>query len=302
MNLYDDKELFDQAILQASEKLNINPAIIEKDYYVTLLLRNLVTHEPNIVFKGGTSLSKCYKLIKRFSEDIDLNYDNHGKKLTERMRKNLSKIVAESGSVLQLELVNSEEIKSRREFNKYMFQYESSYALGTLKPLLIVETSIAIKPFPTEVMQADSYIHQYLKAEGYYEFIKKYELEPFDVVVQTKERTFVDKLFAICDYYIQNKTDEHSRHLYDIHKLYSSISFDEKFEVLIEEVRLIRKTSKMCPSAQDDYDLLGLLQEIIEKDIYKKDYENITQDLLFEEVDYNLVISTLREFLKLNIF
>lgn len=116
MNLYDDKELFDQAILQASEKLNINPAIIEKDYYVTLLLRNLVTHEPNIVFKGGTSLSKCYKLIKRFSEDIDLNYDNHGKKLTERMRKNLSKIVAESGSVLQLELVNSEEIKSRRVF------------------------------------------------------------------------------------------------------------------------------------------------------------------------------------------
>ena len=77
MNLHTNKELFDQAVIMASEAMMINPAIVEKDYYVTYLLKELVSQEPNIIFKGGTSLSKCYKLINRFSEDIDLSYDNN---------------------------------------------------------------------------------------------------------------------------------------------------------------------------------------------------------------------------------
>ena len=52
-------------------------AIIEKDYYVTLVLKEIATRNPDIVFKGGTSLSKCYKIIDRFSEDIDLNIKEH---------------------------------------------------------------------------------------------------------------------------------------------------------------------------------------------------------------------------------
>lgn len=82
MNLCDDKTIFQQAILQASQKLNIHPAIIEKDYYVTQMLQQLVSKDPDIIFKGGTSLSKCYKVIDRFSEDIDLNYDSHNTHLS----------------------------------------------------------------------------------------------------------------------------------------------------------------------------------------------------------------------------
>ena len=44
----------------ASEAMIINPATIEKDYYVTYFLKELVASDPNIVFRGGTSLSKCY--------------------------------------------------------------------------------------------------------------------------------------------------------------------------------------------------------------------------------------------------
>lgn len=47
---------------------------MEKDYYLTLFLKSLVARQRGIVFKGGTSLSKCHKVIDRFSEDIDLNY------------------------------------------------------------------------------------------------------------------------------------------------------------------------------------------------------------------------------------
>ena len=59
MMLHNDKDLFETLVIEASEKLGIGPVIIEKDYYVTLFLREIVNRQPNIIFKGGTSLSKC---------------------------------------------------------------------------------------------------------------------------------------------------------------------------------------------------------------------------------------------------
>ena len=64
--LHNDQSLFEQVILRVSEDTGIEASIIEKDYYVTLLLQRIVVQQPNIIFKGGTSLSKCCKLINRF--------------------------------------------------------------------------------------------------------------------------------------------------------------------------------------------------------------------------------------------
>ena len=75
MRLHKEKELFEQVVLGASEWKQVPPAIIEKDYYVTIFLDALVKRVPNLIFKGGTSLSKCHKVINRFSEDIDLTLD-----------------------------------------------------------------------------------------------------------------------------------------------------------------------------------------------------------------------------------
>ena len=66
---------FEQAILRAAEHFGgrgLRPAVIEKDYYVTEALRIIsVTAGDKVIFKGGTSLSKGWNLIQRFSEDID---------------------------------------------------------------------------------------------------------------------------------------------------------------------------------------------------------------------------------------
>lgn len=75
MNLHKNKQEFYDTLLAVGNKFNTSPAIIEKDYYVTLFLDALSKRVPNLVFKGGTSLSKCYKIINRFSEDIDLTLD-----------------------------------------------------------------------------------------------------------------------------------------------------------------------------------------------------------------------------------
>lgn len=86
--LHDDKELFEQAVLKTAKYMNIDAGIVEKDYYVTLMLKELAETVPDLVFKGGTSLSKCHKIINRFSEDIDLTIE-YDAKPSESKRKNL---------------------------------------------------------------------------------------------------------------------------------------------------------------------------------------------------------------------
>ena len=66
MYLHENKELFKNLIVEVSILSGIRKEIIEKDYYVYLILKELVRLVPEIIFKGGTSLSKCYNLIKRF--------------------------------------------------------------------------------------------------------------------------------------------------------------------------------------------------------------------------------------------
>lgn len=71
MFLHNDKELFQEVIVTAAEDLGLVVRIVEKDYYVTMILKKLSIWCPECVFKGGTSLSKCHHVIDRFSEDID---------------------------------------------------------------------------------------------------------------------------------------------------------------------------------------------------------------------------------------
>ena len=85
MFLHEDREMFADIIREVNTRTGIPANIIEKDYYVTIILYLLASKEPGIVFKGGTSLSKCYKLIDRFSEDIDITFTEH---IGEGRRKN----------------------------------------------------------------------------------------------------------------------------------------------------------------------------------------------------------------------
>ena len=74
MKLHTIKEAFNNAILVASNNTNIAPDFIEKDYWISLVLKRLSVSKyvDFVVFKGGTSLSKGHKLINRFSEDVDV--------------------------------------------------------------------------------------------------------------------------------------------------------------------------------------------------------------------------------------
>ena len=77
MNLHENEQLFEDAVIATAQKLKIPEIYIEKDYWITVALYAIFhsTKETDAVFKGGTALAKCHKLINRFSEDIDLAID-----------------------------------------------------------------------------------------------------------------------------------------------------------------------------------------------------------------------------------
>lgn len=115
-------------------------------------------------------------------------------------------------------------------------------------------------------------------------------------------RTLIDKLYALGDYYLSDAVQEHSRHIYDICKLSDIVTLNANMKQLVREVFEERKPHEQCHSAKDGVDMNALLQEVIDKDIYKKDYEDITAKMLFEDVPYATAIKTLQKIVDYNLF
>ena len=304
MNLHNNKEIFKELITKTANHMNIEAiAMVEKDYYVTYFLSEIAKKQPDIIFKGGTSLSKCHKIINRFSEDVDLSVEPKTDKVTESQRRKLKKdileIIEESGFTLE----NPEDVRSRRDFNRYNINFHSSIEQDYLDKNLIVETSVFIKTFPNETKNVSSMVYDFLVSTNANNTIEEYGLKPFQMTVQALERTFADKVFAIADYFMRKENAERlSRHVYDLYKIKSQISFNEDFVKLVKEVREVRKPWKLCVSAQDGVDIQSVLKKIVSEDYYKQDYEQITQNMLFEDVPYSKAITVISDIIKAGIF
>lgn len=158
------------------------------------------------------------------------------------------------------------------------------------------------RSYPTEKIEADSFVYNYLLSNKNNDIIELYDLLPFTLNVQTTDRTFVDKLFALGDYYLAETIQWHSRYIYDLYKILPTIKFDDSLKSLVKTVREERKEHKTCLSAQDSIDMNLLIGEIINTEAYRHDYKNTTSALLFKSVDYNTSIGVLEEVLKRDIF
>ena len=255
--------------------------MIEKDTIQSIILMGLAKSEIPFVFKGGTSLSKCYGLIDRFSEDIDLSMNF---KPTENEKKKSKTIICGIAEDTGLILMNPDDIKSRHSYNKYVFEYESLFS--DIPPELIVETSFYQSAYPVETRGIGSFVGKFCQKRNI-ELPIPFEAALFDMRVQSLERTFIDKVFAVCDYRIRDMQDRDSRHLYDIAKLLPEIKLSDELIDLIDNVRKDRMQSKNNPSAQPEHDIPAMLKEIISSRFYESDYNIITKKLLYEDVSYD---------------
>ena len=291
--LHENREEFENAVNLASKHFHILPVIVEKDYYVTMILRKLSEDQGFVVFKGGTSLSKCHKVIKRFSEDIDITIDS---KLSQGQMKNLKASIKKIAAELGLAIPNIDETRSRRSYNRYVLEYQSVLPKpdDAVQTAVLMETSFAEVSFPTVVLPVHNYIGD-MMAEEAPEELENFYLNSFDMKVQGLDRTLADKIFAICDYYMQGKVKKHSRHIYDIYKLLQIVPQTEEFKTLVREVRDVRAMTNICPSAQPGVNVPQMLDFLVKNEIYKEDYENITSRILEENVSYDTAIEAVRK-------
>ena len=293
----ENRELFRDVILLTSQKLEVSEDIVEKDYYVTSILKKLSEIDYPIVFKGGTSLSKAFNVIDRFSEDIDITFTEHlGEARRKKLKYNIIKPIADD---LELNIRNFNSVESDKNLNHYDFYYESvvgDRVLNAIPHYVKLETSLMSYAFPTEKRNLENYIFKALgKTEN--ELIAAYDLGTFQMKVQSLNRTLIDKIFAVCDYYLQGKAHRNARHLYDIYKLSKYVRIDKDFLELVGEVRnhRIEMGTNIASSAPLEVNIPELVEKICDDDFYKIDYKETTLKLISDNLSYDEVKNHYRE-------
>ena len=297
MLLSNDKELFHSIIERASFAFEIGQAYIEKDFYAISILKELVSRNKSFVFKGGTSLSVCQQIIDRFSEDIDISYEFE--QITVGQRRDIKQTFFDSIEAASLKVANPDNIRSRRVFNRYICPYDSEW--NPEGDQVIVEWATQTPSFPIEEKTAQTIIGKYLESIGRNDLVKQYNLESFKVKTIAKERTLVDKVFAICDYHLSGKLTRQSRHIYDIYQLMKYVKLDNNLIKLFNKVKDYRVNLDTCLSAKENMIISDLLKELVKKKTYLNDYSNLTFPLLYNRIRYEECIPSIlkmAEFLK----
>lgn len=299
MYLHNSKDTFKEIIIQARTEYGYEPEITEKDYYVSMFLKEIAESDIDFVFKGGTSLSKCYQVINRFSEDIDLTVLNRPSR---KQKKNIKQAIKDCTSKIGLTITNENMTHSGRDFNRYELEYESMFDDNKMQPVIYVEVSVAIEPFPTDTQNVSSYVEKVLKSHDLKDVIEKYELHDFAISVQDIRRTAIDKIFALCDYFMQRKNERYSRHIYDLYKIDSRINITSLEKSLVKRVRQERLHNPNCRSAMEDANPTDILKKIVESRYFADDYSNITRTLLYDDITYEQAITAIEKIIKSGLF
>ena len=232
MKLHQDKEIFTEAILNTAEYLKIQEVFIEKDYWVTYVLKNLSQskYKGTVVFKGGTSLSKAYRLINRFSEDIDLAIIQ-AQGTSGNAIKNLIKDVEVeiTNGLKEIEMPGTTSKGSK--FRKTVFEYPKVIEggdFGQAKDNLLLEINSFANPHPHNEMPIQSMIADFLMQTSRKDAVESYELKSFNINVLGLERTFTEKILSLVRAsYGEKPMDELAarvRHIYDLHFILSKAS------------------------------------------------------------------------------
>jgi hypothetical protein len=284
MILHTDKDLFEAAIKETADSLGIKDYFIEKDYWISLILKRLSesTYVDSVVFKGGTSLSKGHKLIKRFSEDVYLAViltpGTSGNKIKTLIRT-VEKEIATDLTETEIDGVTS---KGSR-FRKAVYEFPVTLTKkerAAIPESIIVEINSFANPFPYHKVGIQSLIGEYLQSQNQDELVKKYDLEAFDVNVLDKEQTLIEKLVSLMRFsFDENPIESISgkiRHFYDLYYLLQ----DEACSAYVNSDEFKAQFRKVLVHDQQQFDEpVGWNKKTIQDSPLIKDFDSIWEKL-----------------------
>ena len=234
MKLHLNKELFRDMIDTLNTKTGIAIDIIEKDYYVCLILEELSKRQNEIkaYFKGGTAVYKILENMNRFSEDIYLTVKVLPEESNTRNKKRL-KESALGYKLDGLELIKEECIDNKGSVTG-MYKYNSVYSdseipLQRAGKIQVESTSFTVSE-PIEKYYIEPLIYKLASDDEKKILEEKFDISKIEIEIIKLERMFIDKLFAAEFYYIRNMYMDVSKHLYDISILFNN----DKIKKLLE--------------------------------------------------------------------
>lgn len=224
--LRDDAD-FPTAIERAALALGEEAAFVEKDYWVTQVLRALAaTQAGGFVLKGGTSLSKGYGIINRFSEDVDIllvrEVGQSAKTVEERLRA-VTEAVASTLGLPWAEARDPGRGKhaSRGDWIRYPTTPGRALNLPITPDAVLLETRVGEGQEPSEMATLTTILGRWAEVAG-----ASYEdLAPCRVRVLEPRRTLIEKLVAVhravetWDEQAPPEVSRFGRHYYDIWRL-----------------------------------------------------------------------------------
>lgn len=236
MKLHQNNQLYIDLIRFTADKMGIKPIYIEKDYWVMYVLYRIFNNEigQDTVFKGGTALSKCNKIINRFSEDIDLvvirREGESDNKLKTKL-KALSQTIEDVLPEVQIENVTRKMGMNRKTAHSYSKSFEGNY--GQVRDVIILEATWLGYYEPYTSKMISSFIGEVLLENGQTAIAESNGLLPFEVQVLKPIRTLCEKIMSLVRFsYGENPIDDLKkkiRHAYDIHQLLKQKEFFDFF-------------------------------------------------------------------------
>jgi len=258
MKLHEDKRLFTQLLNFAANALNIRPEFIEKDYWLTRALQRMALNKntEKVVFKGGTSLAKAYRLTNRFSEDIDIAVIDANSFSGNQLKMLIKRIAKDMASDLE-EIVIPDVTSKGSRFYKAIYQYQNLVGLtsSTVKAgQLLIEINTYANPYPYIKQDISSFLSDYLTAINRQDLIEQYELKSFSINVLDKRRTIIEKLVSLIRFSfeedIRKSLASKIRHFYDLYYLANDLECAN----YIQSVDFQRDLSELLIHDQQEFD------------------------------------------------
>lgn len=316
------------ALLQrAEEKFKINQLALEKDCWVTMVLKALFkcSCSENLIFKGGTSLSKGWNLIERFSEDIDLSVNhtffgiekttkNQREKLRKKARRYILDVISsELNANLKSMGINGYRIEnvvetvddngnvtteaSDKDPSVILVHYDSILKTTNeyIPPRVKIEISCLSMNEPTEERWISSYVEQTIPGED--------DTASATIRTVVPTRTFLEKAFLLCEEF-QKKVPRHirmSRHLYDLERLMDTEFGKQALEDKDLYQRIVKHRSVYYSVGYVDYNKLmpNVIDFIPREELisdWKSDYSEMSDHFIYgDKLSFEELIGRMKE-------
>ena len=292
---------------QVAANENLPPIAVEKDFWVTLVLESVfeLKQAGNMVFKGGTSLSKGWNLIQRFSEDVDLAVDRKafgfngklGSSKRTRLRKAIRKfvfeeltpelknILKEKGADVKVEVRKSKSSDEDPSIIEVRFPAVTE-TVRYLTPRVLVEVNARSLIEPNEEKELTPLVGSVFPQLDI-------ELAPAIIPCVLPKRTFLEKIFLLHEEFQKNpdemRAERLSRHLYDVEAMMDTTHGKEALKDEKLYLDIINHRKHLTKISGIDYDKhlpgsVNLIPPETSIKQWKDDYKTMQESMIHGEL------------------